>query len=173
VQPAENCAPIRDGLADAVQSAKPDVVVLLLGNYEVYDRGVDGRSVRVGSNEYERFLVSELNRTVDDASRDDVPVIVLTPPCLSPANPVAAAPETGVYAPARLTWLADVFTRFGAGRPSDTTGLDLQALVCPDGIYREQVDDVTLYTSGTRFTPEGAELIWDWLLPSITALRPS
>jgi peptidoglycan/LPS O-acetylase OafA/YrhL len=170
-QPAGQCESFRSGLAAAATSTDPDVVVILLANYEGYDRGTPDGVVAVGTPEYETFLRGELDRIATDATRGEVPTIVLTPPCLAPSG--ADASTTGVYSADRTSWLAGVFARYVADRPFQAVVGDLQAYVCPGGLYLDTIDGTTLYSDGVRYSPDGAAFVWAWLEPQVDALSPA
>lgn len=59
--PNDTCERWPRDYAQAVRERDPDVAVLLIGAWEVYDREIDGRTIRLGTPAMERYLRGELD----------------------------------------------------------------------------------------------------------------
>ena len=153
---------------------RPDVGLLVLGGWEVLDRQVDGRTLRVGTADYERYLNGELQLAYDTLAASSHRVAILNVPCYH-------QPETGLDAslaetrndPARGAWMNGVLGRFVAARADRAVLLDLKTYLCPDGRYADRLHGVKLRSDGVHFTPEGAKLVWRWLAPQLKQLARS
>jgi peptidoglycan/LPS O-acetylase OafA/YrhL len=153
---------------------RPDVGLLVLGGWEVLDRQVDGRTLRVGTADYEHYLNGELQLAYDTLAASSHRVAILNVPCYH-------QPETGLDAslaetrndPARGAWMNGVLGRFVAARADRAVLLDLKTYLCPDGRYADRLHGVKLRSDGVHFTPEGAKLVWRWLAPQLKQLARS
>jgi peptidoglycan/LPS O-acetylase OafA/YrhL len=153
--------------AKGVRAYKPQLSLLLIGGWEVFDREVDGRILRVGTPAME----VELRRALDKAKRvltaDGAPLVILTTPCFSPTTrELGAFGEAARADPARVEWLNQVWRRYVDDHP-DVTLLDLDAHACPGGKYAPTIDGASMRTDGVHFTLAGARLLWKWLGPEV------
>src|SRR4051794_25141439 len=150
-----------------VRAYKPDVSLLLIGGWEVFDRELNGKLLRVGTAPME----AELRKKLDEAKRiltaDGAKLVILTTPCFSPTTrELGAFGEEARADPTRVRWLNDVWRRYAADHP-DVTVLDLYAHACPEGKYTPTIDGVAMRTDGVHFTLPGARLMWKWLGPEV------
>ncbi len=164
----DHCAEWKTTYADGVEKYKPEVVALLLGGWELFDRTVDGRKLRVGTREMEEYLRVQLDQAREILTADGAQLALLTTPCFSVTQRALGAwgePERDD--PARVRWLNQVWARYAADHPTDVHLLDLEQIACPDGKFAAELDGVTMRTDGEHFTPEGARVIWRWLAPEL------
>jgi peptidoglycan/LPS O-acetylase OafA/YrhL len=153
-----------------VERLRPDVTVLLVGAWEVYDKRVGGRTLRVGTAASERYLDGELRLAYDVLARRSRRIAMLNVPCYH--QPRAAVDPSAAIRddPARGAWLNQVLARFVAGHRQRMALLDLRGLLCPGGRYLERLDGVRLRDDGVHLTPDGADLVWRWLGPQLRRL---
>jgi hypothetical protein len=159
---------------DKVAEFRPDVGLLVLGGWEVLDRRVDGRDLRVGTSDYERYLHGELQLAYDTLAPSTHRIAVLNVPCYH-------QPETGLDAslaetrndPARGAWMNQVLGRFVAAHADRVVLLDLKTFLCPDGRYADRLRGVKLRSDGVHFTPDGTKLVWRWMAPQLRRLAQS
>jgi peptidoglycan/LPS O-acetylase OafA/YrhL/lysophospholipase L1-like esterase len=159
---------------EAAGQFRPDVGLLVLGGWEVLDRQVDGRHLRVGTADYERYLNGELQLAYDTLAASSRRIAILNVPCYH-------QPETGLDAslaetrndPARGAWMNGVLGRFVAAHPGQVVLLDLKTYLCPGGRYADRLHGVKMRSDGVHFTPEGAKLVWRWLAPQLRQLARS
>ena len=166
-QSQEECRDWPQEYAKGVRAYKPELALLLIGGWEVFDREIGGRVLRVGTAPME----AELRRALDHARRvltaDGARLVILTTPCFSPTTrELGAFGEASRADPARVQWLNDVWRRYVADHP-DVTLLDLYAHACPGGKYAATIDGVPMRTDGVHFTLPGARLLWSWLGPAV------
>jgi hypothetical protein len=169
-QSQEECHDWPQQYAKGMRAYKPDLSLLLIGGWEVFDREIDGQVLRVGTPPME----AELRRALDHArtilTANGSRLVILTTPCFSPTTRELG--EFGVAAradPARVQWLNDVWRRYAADHP-DVSILDLDAHACPGGTYASTIDGVPMRTDGVHFTLPGARLLWKWLGPAVLRL---
>ncbi len=164
----DRCAEWADRYAAGVKKYRPQVATLLLGGWELFDRRVNGQTLRVGTPAMEQYLRTELDRARTILTSGGASLALLTTPCLSVATrDLGAWGEAERSDPKRIQWLNHVWARYAADHPTDVHLLDLAAIACPGGKYAAQIDGVTMRTDGEHFTPEGARVIWRWLAPQL------
>lgn len=166
--PQDDCAKWMGQYAAGVKQYRPEVAVLLLGGWELFDRTVDGKFLRVGTPEMETYLRGQLDQARAILTQDGAPLVLLTTPCFSVAQrDLGAWGERERNDPARVRWLNQVWARYAADHPTDVHLFDLSDIACPGGKYAAKLDGVTMRTDGEHFTPEGARVIWHWLAPEL------
>jgi hypothetical protein len=147
----------------------PDVAVVLVGAWEVLDHVVDGATLRVGTPEYEQYLLGELGRGLDLLESNGQPVVVLTSPCFDEHDPQLGASSSDRNDPDRLAWVNARIRTAVAAHPGVAL-LDLESVACPGGGYHEKVAGVTMREDGVHFSRDGAAIVWRWLGPQLRAL---
>jgi peptidoglycan/LPS O-acetylase OafA/YrhL len=153
-----------------LQRDRPDVTLVLTGAWETWDRWVDGRLLRFGTPEFTRYFENELERGVALVRAAGGKVVLLTPPCYT-APDIDHHP--GPYPPAdhheeMVAMLRDFATRHAPA----VDLIDLAEFVCPHGVYRRDIDRKRFQRDGAHFTRDGAEMVWDWLAPQVSAKLP-
>ena len=156
----------------AVTDFDPDVAVLLIGAWEIFDREVDGQTLEVGSQEYEQYLRSELELGHDILTEGGRPMVVLTSACFAVTQPGSPSDWAERNDTERVDWVNSVLVDF-ADSHDDVTVIDHHDLVCPDGEYVGQLNGTELYNDGTHYTKDGAPQVWQWLAPQLTPFAPT
>ncbi|MGZ6927334.1 MAG: acyltransferase family protein [Acidimicrobiia bacterium] len=160
--------------AAAVRRWKPDVGILLVGGWEVFDRRLDGRTLQVGTPPMEAAIRNALEQVERTLTARGARFVILTTPCFSPTRRnLGEFGESERSDPTRVEWLNDVWRRYAADHP-EVRLLDLDAHACPGGHYADKIHAVTMRTDGVHFTEPGAALMWRWLGPQLLeiATRP-
>ncbi len=164
-QPAA-CARWPEHYAAQVASHDPDVAVLLVGAWDVYDRVVDGRTVAFGSARMERLLRHDLDDARRVLTRDGAHLLLLTTPCYP-----TESQELGIWGekertePWRVDWLNRALDRYAADHASEVTVADLHREVCPGARYARTIDGTEVRSDGLHFAKDGTRRVWDWLAP--------
>jgi peptidoglycan/LPS O-acetylase OafA/YrhL len=148
-----------------------DVGLLVIGGWEVLDRQVDGRVLRAGTPEYERYLDGELQLAYDTLAPSSRRIAILNVPCYH-------QPETGLDRslaetrndPARGAWMNQVLGRFVTAHRDRTVLLDIRSFLCPNGSYVDRLQGVKVRDDGVHFSKDGARLVWRWLGPQLRRL---
>ncbi|MBV6508591.1 MAG: hypothetical protein JJLCMIEE_01656 [Acidimicrobiales bacterium] len=157
--------------SEAVESHRPDVSLLMVGGWEVFDHIIDGEYLALGTPEYRAYLEGQLDAGLDILTRYGGDVVIATVPCMgyTPAPPWPGAGDERAD-PERTGWVNDVFVDAAAER-ADVHVIDLASWLCPDGEYVNEIDGVELRYDGLHFTGEGASVVWNWLLPRVKAVE--
>ena len=159
------CAEWEARWTQEVAREKPDLVVLMLGLGELYDRNVDGSVVRFGTAEYRDWLYREIDhrRTLVAGHADRF--VLTTVQCISISADAADRNAQLANDPDRLAWLNEAITSYTEVHP-DVALIDLHGTICSDG-YVEQIDGVQLRDDGLHLNAEGAALVWRQIGPQL------
>ena len=128
--------------AAEVAQFDPDVVVQLVGRWDILDRVYAGRWTHVGDPEFDAYLRAQLNRSVDVLSARGAKVLFLTTPCFQGQE----RPDGGTWPeddPGRVSAFNDLLAQVATDRAGQVELVDFASLVCPGGRY----------TSAIRATP--------------------
>jgi hypothetical protein len=148
---------------------EPDVAVLLIGAWEVFDVQLDGRRVPFGAPEHEALLRSELELAVDVLGSGASSVVALTTPCFDHRDDELFRAGSERNEPARVDWVNRLLADAVAASPRATV-VDLEAQVCPDGGFRREIDGVRVRADdGVHFHEDAGPWLWHWLLPELEA----
>lgn len=166
-EPAEDCLTWPARWAAAVERLKPDVAMLLIGAWEVFDIQLDGERVPFAAPRHEELLADELVRALGVLGAGRTQVLVLTVPCYSHFDDAHFRDGSERNEATRVAWINDMLRASAAGR-EDTRVVEFGELLCPGGDYRESLDGVRVRRDdGTHLAPEGLGLLWQELLPEV------
>jgi hypothetical protein len=150
---------------DAMASGfRPHVAVLMAGRAELYDQYVNGRILRVGSEEYGLALRHRLNEARRILQPSGTPLVLTTIPCVAGVEGDQGAIAQIARDPARLYWLNQVWNTYAANHPRDVRLVDISPVLCPNGNPRPTVDGRPVRDTNGRLTPAGAEALWQYLI---------
>jgi len=162
-----NCPDWRATWAEQVADYAPDVVIVLVGGWEVYDQERDGEVISVGSDAYRAYLLAQLDDAIGVLSATGARVVLLTPPCYEAQDkPGSRAPVERVDV-RRSAWVSGVIAEAANARPGKADLLDLRTHVCASGEHEDELNGVTLYKDGVHFDEPGAAEVWRWLAPLV------
>jgi peptidoglycan/LPS O-acetylase OafA/YrhL len=155
-----------------VAGFRPDLAVLQVGAWEIFDRLVDDEVVVFGSPASDRLLDDVLERAVAALGAGGAPVAVVTTPPLLRDDATNSQEwtqnETGRtdHFNARLAALAR--------RHPDTVHLvDLGGFLCPGGSCRSEIDGAHVRPDGLHFGPEDRPVVARWLAGRLRELAPA
>jgi peptidoglycan/LPS O-acetylase OafA/YrhL len=144
---------------------RPDVVLLIVGRWEVVDRMNEGRWTHIGDPGYDAYLRGELTRALDILGSTGARIVVTT----EPYNRRAEKPDGSLYAedqPLRAErW--NSLLRSVIGKRPNVTVLDLNKKLCPDGEYTNKVDGIRMRSDGVHPTPEAVKWLTPWLTDAL------
>jgi len=170
-QRQEQCDTWPDTWRKAVEDVKPDVSVLVVSAWDIYDHEVDGQHLTVGSSAYSDYLLGRLGRAVDTLGAGGRPVVVVNSGCYDQESfsiqGVDLAPDRNNASRAQA--VNAVVRRLAALRPGQVSVADLFSLTCRNGHYSRSLSGTELRSDGVHFTTDGAREVWDWLLPQLRA----
>jgi hypothetical protein len=147
---------------------EPDVVVIMVGAWEVFDHDVDGTVARFPSEAWQATVRDAFADAVTAAATADVPVVVLDVPCMQsrPGSLVRADPD-------RVAAVNEAIRDVVDAQPAASDGVSIAAVsdvICPDGNRDLMVDGVPARYDGVHYTRAGAALVWPWLLDELDLL---
>ena len=149
-----------------IKHDRPDVVLLIIGRWEIVDRMHEGGWTQIGDPAYDAYLRGELGRALDILGSTGARVVVTT----EPYNRRGEKPDGSLYPeddPDRVDEWNTLLRRVVGQRPNVTV-LDLNKKLGPNGAYTTRVDGIRMRSDGVHPTPEAVE----WLMPWLTkALR--
>jgi hypothetical protein len=156
-----------------VESVHPDVVLVVIGRWEVMDRVHNGRWMQMGDAEYDAYLVSELEAGLPIWTAGGARVALCTVPYYhrdQPKPPNGAWPEDD---PARVNRENALFREFAGRHPDSVSVVDLGGRLSPDGHYTRVVDGVTVRAKdGVHLAPDVGRWAAPWMLPEINRMVP-
>jgi hypothetical protein len=172
--PSDRCADWRTLWGDAVDEFAPEVAVVQVGPWEVFDRREGDGWVEFGSTRADDLLGHELDELIDVLGADGATVVLLTAPALERTDGVTAKEWTADdrWRIEHLNDLLRAAARRGTSRGAEVVVVDLAGFVCPTPATGcpEQVDGVRLRGDGIHYTEEGAEAVAAWLAPQLRQL---
>jgi hypothetical protein len=153
--------------AQRISHERPDVVLLIVGRWEVVDRMNEGSWTHIGEDGYDSYLRGELTRALDILGSTGARVVVTT----EPYNRRAEKSDGSLYPedqPTRVDHWNTLVRSVVEQRPNATV-LDLNDKLSPNGYYQKRVDGITMRSDGVHPTPEAVEWLTPWL---VEALKP-
>ena len=144
---------------------RPDVVLLIIGRWEVVDRMSEHHWTHIGDPGYDAYLRGELNRALDILGSTGARIVVTT----EPYNRRGERPDGSLYPedqPSRADdWNA--LLRSVVAKRSNVSILDLNDKLCPDGEYTTKVDGIKMRIDGVHPTPEAVKWLAPWLADAL------
>jgi hypothetical protein len=151
--------------AQRINHDRPDVVLLVIGRWEVVDRMHEGRWSHIGEPVFDSYLRSELNRALDILSSTGARVVVTT----EPYNRRGEKPDGSLYPedrPQRIDDWNDLLRRVATKRPNVKV-LDLNRKLGPNGGYTNRIDGIRMRSDGLHPTPDAVEWLTPWLTDAL------
>ena len=144
---------------------RPDVVLLIIGRWEVVDRVNEGHWTHIGDDAYDAYLRGELTRALNILASTGAHVVVTT----EPYNRRGERADGSLYPedqPARADrW--NTLLRSVIGKRPNVTVLDLNKKLGPDGYYTNKVDGIKMRIDGVHPTPEAVKWLTPWLADAL------
>jgi peptidoglycan/LPS O-acetylase OafA/YrhL len=152
---------------------QPDLTVLDVGAWEVFDRKIDDRWITFGTPEFDQILTDKLQEVVDTLGATGAPVVLLTSPYFE-RNDGVSATEWTENDRSRIDHFNDL-QRQVAARPENAGKVDVVDLghyLCPtaNDPCREQMNGVTIRDDGVHYGEDGARIVANWLTPQLRQL---
>jgi len=161
------CATWEPRWTEEIARLKPDLVLLMLGLGELYDRQVGDTVVRFGAPEHRDWLYREIDRRREAAEATGGRFALTTVLCHRVK--LGATGRDGQIAndPVRLAWLNQAIDDYADLHP-EARVVDLHGIACSSG-YTETMDGVQLRDDGLHLNEQGAALVWQRLGPMLVA----
>ncbi|MET0628767.1 MAG: acyltransferase family protein [Acidimicrobiia bacterium] len=157
--------------ASWLAEVQPEVVVVLSGVWDTYDRQLDdGTSLTFGTSDFDAWFSDEIDRTLTELAADGRHVAILSAPCNNRHERVNG-PEPPENQRDRIAHLNELY-RAAARRHSDSTAvLDLNAFLCPGGEFTQTKDGVDMRAEdGVHLSMLGTRAVGAWLVPQLYLL---
>ncbi|MFA5564597.1 MAG: acyltransferase family protein [Acidimicrobiia bacterium] len=164
----EGCVRWATDFAAYVRDFAPDLVVVHAGPWDSKRRRFAGRNDYVTPDDpyYLDLMRRDYAEAVEVLTAGGAPILWFNMPCVHPRE----VAEQAVFQPERRAPQRLVLTELATQFPSLTL-YDLDALVCPGGVYLDEFGDVAdPRPDGVHFSPQGARWIVDTILPEIEEL---
>jgi hypothetical protein len=146
---AQGCPLWRTSWKSLIQKDNPDVVMLVLGRWEVLNRIYDGTWTHIGEPAWDAHLNSELDQAIDILSSQGATVVVTTLPYIQGDSEQPDGQPWDMNQPPRTDAYNAVVRAAVAQRPKTSRVLDLNALIDPDGHYTSYIDGSVTATTNT------------------------
>jgi peptidoglycan/LPS O-acetylase OafA/YrhL/lysophospholipase L1-like esterase len=152
----------------------PDVVVLLLGTDDAFDRKINGQEINFDSAEGDRLTRSELQEAVTTLSGSGARVVALTTPYHVIGWPRQIRLERSSYNPDWVNRWNNDLRAVATGNPLTVTIADLNRFLGPEGRWTDTVNGVTVREfDKMHLSAPGADLVGSWLAPQLLRLARS
>jgi hypothetical protein len=145
---------------------RPDVVLLIIGRWEVVDRMNEGRWTHIGTPGYDAYLRGEFGRALDILGSTGARIVVTT----EPYNRRGEQPDGSLYPeddPGRADDWNALLRRVIGQRPNITL-LDLNKKLAPNGVYTSKINGVKVRIDGVHPTPDAVKWMTPWLTDALT-----
>ncbi len=147
---------------------KPDLIMLGIGPWEIFDRKVQGEWLVFGQPELDRVITDQLQQIIDVVTDDHTTLVLLTSPYLE-RQPVGESPPE--WAPEE-TWRIDhlnaLMRTVAAANPTRVRVIEYGAYLCPDGkTCTQSIDGVVLRPDGIHYEKPGASKVAPWIARSL------
>ena len=167
---SDTCASWPTEWKQTIDDWQPDLTVLQVGAWEIYDRKIDGQWVTFGTPEYDAILEPTLQKAVDVLGSTGKPVVLLTTPHFE-RNDGVSPEEWTQNDHSRTDHFNEVVRRVAAANPGRVHVVDFGAWLCPPGEgCRDTIDGVTMRPDGLHFEDPGAQKAAEWLAPQLRAI---
>jgi peptidoglycan/LPS O-acetylase OafA/YrhL len=151
--------------AQRISHDRPDVVLLIVGRWEIVDRVNGGHWTHIGDDAYDAYLRGELTRALEVLTSTGARVVVTT----EPYNRRGERPDGSLYPedqPVRADrW--NTLVRSVIGKRPNVTVLDLNKKLGPNGYYTNKVDGIKMRIDGVHPTPEAVKWLTPWLADAL------
>ena len=157
--------------SQAITASRPQVAVIEVGAWDVLDRKVGGRILRVGTSAYARYLRGQLDTGLALLARAHAVVVLLDVPCYhEPTLAVAGDTSAERDDPRRVAAVNQVLAQAAAADPSHVKLIGLSGLLCPGGRDQPLIDGAKVRVDGVHYTEAGSLVVWRWLAPQLAGM---
>ncbi|MGY4711103.1 acyltransferase family protein [Mycolicibacterium sp. CBM1] len=144
---------------------RPDVVLLVVGRWEVVDRKWRGEWSHIGQSDYDDYLTGELRRALKILTSTGARVVVTT----EPFNRHGEQANGNLYPedqPSRVKRWNTMLRNVVGDRP-DVTVLDLNKKLGPGGVYTDKINGVRVRSDGVHPTKDAVTWLAPWLVDAV------
>jgi peptidoglycan/LPS O-acetylase OafA/YrhL len=160
------CQGFLEAWRDWLTQFKPNIVVLLAGGTEVYDRVYKGHTTNILTPAFAAYVKSELEKAVRVATAQGALMVLMTAPCFDHGEQADGAPWPEDN-PARVAVYNSLLRQVAAQHPTDVYVQDLHSYVCPGNKYTETLHGVPIRKPDGVHFALGKGVGGDYLAPAI------
>jgi peptidoglycan/LPS O-acetylase OafA/YrhL len=162
-----NCQQWPTRWAYDVGFSKPQVVIVLTGTWDAFDRRINGRFIPYGSPEADQMLLQDMHDSLNVLSARGAQVVYLTAPYIVKENdPNPPSQYRSAFDRPRVDHFNQLLQQ-AVGSDPRAEIVDLNKFLAPGGQMAHLRDGKPFQDDGVHFGPEGALATADWLGPSI------
>ncbi|HUP55689.1 MAG TPA: acyltransferase family protein [Methylomirabilota bacterium] len=155
-----------------VRDYDPKVIFWYSGR-DRYDIRALGRTLQSGTEEWERALFEDWDRTLARLRSGGATVVLIAPLHSEGGDPATCSEPVDLSDPACVEpWattgaLRTVYQRWASGHPDDLVVIDLADRLCPAAPCPAAVDGVAMRRDEIHFVGRGARLVAGWLFGAL------
>lgn len=151
-----------------VTSQNPDVVIILMGAWDLYARDWGNGAVAPGDPEFDQNYREAMNATLRTLSANGAEVIVLTTPCFAPGPGERAGPQHDPQRAQRIAELQrEAVDTLNTSQPVVPASIvDLQSITCDNG-FTQNREGISWRPDGVHFSIDGSQVAARWLLSEL------
>jgi peptidoglycan/LPS O-acetylase OafA/YrhL/lysophospholipase L1-like esterase len=154
-----------------VSQFNPDVVVVLLGTDDAFDRRIDGQEIDFDTPQGDDLTRSDLQEAFGVLSAGGARVVALTTPYSVIGWPRQVRLDRSAYNSAWVDRWNNDLRAVATRNPGTVSIVDLNHLLCPGGAWTETVDGVDVRRfDKMHLSDVGADLVANWLGPQLVRL---
>ncbi|MCX6510355.1 MAG: acyltransferase family protein [Actinobacteria bacterium] len=162
------CPDHNDYWSKLIAHHHPDVVVMLMGAWDLYARDWGNGAVAPGDPEFDQHYRQAMNDSLETLSATGAEIIVLTTPCFEPLAGEKSGPQYDIERVERIAQLqresVETFNTSNQSAPASI--VDLQSITCDNG-FTQTRDGIAWRPDGVHFSIEGSQVAARWLLDSL------
>jgi peptidoglycan/LPS O-acetylase OafA/YrhL/lysophospholipase L1-like esterase len=159
----------------AVRDQRPDVVVLLIGAWDLFDLKPPGfdRFLTPGSREWDDYYTAQLERAITLLGSHGAHVVIPSLPCQGTLSGTPRFDERSSANVDRVRAANAILAKVVARHADRVSSPDLFSALCPAGHFQNGVGDIAIArTDGVHYSEEGAAFVTSLLAPTITKYLP-
>jgi peptidoglycan/LPS O-acetylase OafA/YrhL len=164
--PSGSCPP---PLVEQVARSRPDIVVMVdSGVWSLHDVHVGGRTLRIGTPDWDAARIADWQQKIDAFSRWGAHVVITT---IAYLPPTSDSGERSARSPSVVDRANADFLTIAARNPRTVTLVDLRGYVCPHGRFQDGLDGVDqLRPDGVHYGPGSSDLVGRWLASRLATI---
>ena len=164
-----NCQQWPTRWASDVSIAKPQVVIVLVGTWDAYDRRINGSFVPYGSQQADQLLVQDIRDSLGVLAAQGAQVLYMTAPYIVKENdPNPPSAYRSAFDRPRVDHF-NALLHEAVGTDPRAEIVDLNKFLAPNGEPAHLRDGKPMQDDGVHLGPEGSLAVAEWLAPTIAA----
>ncbi|MEZ5341206.1 MAG: acyltransferase family protein [Acidimicrobiales bacterium] len=154
-----DCSLVIDAWRDAVGRSEPDLVLIHVGAWEVFDRQIGSETLLFGTPEWDEAVAKQIQLVNRIFSSETTSVAWMAAPCYYEGDGTKDFPER--LEPARTAHWNEILRAEAAS--DDVIVLDYDRFTCVGPDAGERPSSPDFRWDGVHLTEAGAETVWEWI----------